>query len=104
MVTEGEPDAAPATFDAPMPLTPENAMTVSDWCTPPAACVLVTVTPVNTAGAVAVQISASPNRAAARRTRVQVRPAPEIVSVCALTAAGPSDAANATSRSPGFEV
>ena len=55
-----------------------------------------TVTLVSTPGAVAVQISESPKAAAARLTRVQVSPAPAIVSVCAFCAAGPSDAANAT--------
>src|SRR6185295_5535820 len=73
---------------------------------PPAVtdCVLVTVTPVNTVGAVAVQISTTPGRPAMLRTRVQARPAPEIVSDCALAALGPSDAANATSTSPALVV
>ena len=38
------------------------------------------------------------------RTRVQVRPAPEIVNDCAFAALGPSDAAKATSTSPGAAV
>src|SRR3954470_7977286 len=91
-------------FDAPTPPPPLNAITVSDWCTPVDACVLDTVTLVSTAAARAVQISATPNCAAARCTRVQVSPPPAIVSDCALAAAGPSDAANATSVSPGAVV
>src|SRR6476620_10524993 len=55
-------------------------------------------------GAGAVQISASPNCVAARARRVQVRPAPLIVSVCAFGAGGPSEAAKATSISPGAVV
>src|SRR6267142_1999523 len=90
-----------------MPLTPVNVTTVNDWLKGPPAvtdCVLVTVTLVNAAGAVAVQISTTPGRPAILRTRVQVRPAPEMVSVCALAALGPSDAANATSTSPALVV
>src|SRR4051794_41964857 len=88
------------TLAAPTPATPVNAITVNDWCTPAADCVLDTVTLVNAAGAGAVQISATPNCVLARARRVHVRPAPAIVSVCAFGAAGPSDAANATRTSP----
>src|SRR4051812_5234106 len=88
------------TLAAPTPATPVNAITVNDWCTPAADCVLATVTLVNAAGAGAVQISATPNCVFARARRVHVRPAPAIVSVCAFGAAGPSDAANATRTSP----
>src|SRR3954471_16127772 len=102
-LTDGAP-IAPPTFTAPIPATPLKATTVSDWCTPVAACVLETVTLVSTAAADAVQISASPNCVAARARRVQVRPAPPIVSVWLFDAAGPSDAANATSVSPGTVV
>src|SRR4051812_41513914 len=86
---------------------PANATTVSDWLYGPPAvtdCVLVTETLVNTEGAVAVQISTTPGRPAMLRTRLQTRPAPEIVSVCAFAALGPSEAANATSTSPAFAV
>ena len=65
---------------------------------------LDTVTLVSTPDAVAVQISASPDAVAARWTRDHVSPAPAMVSVCALLAAGPSDAANATSTSPALVV
>src|SRR5690349_8966211 len=94
-------------FDAPTPLTPEKAITVSDWLNGPPAvtdCVLVTLTLVNTEGAVAVQISTTPGRPAMLRTRDHVRPAPEMVSDCALAALGPSDAAKATSTSPAAAV
>src|SRR4051794_7302370 len=92
------------TLAAPTPATPVNAITVNDWCTPAADCVLDTVTLVNAAGAEVVQISATPNCVFARARRVHVRPAPAIVSVCAFGAAGPSDAANATSTSPAAGV
>src|SRR5882762_6573597 len=69
-------------------------------------CVLVTVTLVNKVGAVAVQISETPRAVAARCTRVQVRPAPEIVRfwLFAAGAMGPSDAASATSNWPPLVV
>jgi hypothetical protein len=66
--------------------------------------VLETVTLVSAVAARAVQISLAPNWVAARCTRVHVRPAPEMVSDCALAAAGPSEAAKATSRSPGVAM
>src|SRR3954452_2398571 len=102
-LTDGAP-IAPPTFTAPTPATPLKATTVSDWCTPVAACVLETVTLVSTAAAEAVQISASPNCVAARARRVHVRPAPLIVSVWLFGAAGPSEAAKATSVSPAAVV
>src|SRR5262245_19082524 len=55
--------------------------------------------------AVAVQISASPRATAARCTRVQVRPPPEIVRFWLFTpVVGPSDAASAIRTSPGAVV
>ena len=86
--TVAAPPAALAPADAPTPEAPLNAITVSDWCAPPDDCVLETVTLVSTVGAEAFQISASPNCVAARRTRVHARPAPAMVSVCPLVAAG----------------
>src|SRR5678816_3991806 len=85
--TRGAPVAPLAMAEAPMPDAPVNAITVSDWFTGRPStlvtdCVLVTVTLVSAAGAVAVQISATPRCTAARVTRVHVRPAPEMVSVC----------------------
>src|SRR3954471_9952548 len=88
------------TLAAPTPATPVNAITVNDWCTPAADCVLDTVTLVNAAGAEVVQISATPNCVFARARRVHVRPAPVIVSVCAFGAAGPSAGGTATRPSP----
>src|SRR5260370_718419 len=94
-------------FDAPMPAAPENAMTCSDWFTPapstdPTDCVLVTVTLLSAVVAVAVQISATPRCTAARRTRVHVRPPPEIVRFWVLVpVVGPSEAASAMSTAPG---
>src|SRR4051812_46927519 len=94
-------------FEAPTPLAPVNATTLSDWLTGAPKtevtdCVLVTVTPVSAAGAVAVQISATPLCVAARCTRVQVRPAPDTVRVCVFVpVAGPSQAAAAGCRGAG---
>src|SRR3954470_14526197 len=93
-------------FEAPTPLAPVNATTLSDWLTGAPKtevtdCVLVTVTPVSTAGAVAVQISATPLCVAARCTRVGVGPPPDRVRVCVFgPVAAPSEAAKASSTSP----
>src|SRR3954468_24200846 len=102
-LTDGAP-IAPPTFTAPTPATPLKATTVSEWGPPVAACVVERVTLASTAAADAVQTSASPNCVAARARRVQVRPAPLMVSVWLFGVAGPSDAANATSVSPGAVV
>src|SRR4029079_4365466 len=60
---------------------------------------------VSTAGAVAVQISATPRDVAARCTRVQVRPAPDTVMFWLLApVAGPSDPISAMSTSPAAVV
>src|SRR5450755_310373 len=59
---------------------------------------------VSTAGAVACQISASPACPLARRTRVQARPAPLTVTLCAAGASGPSLPTNASSVSPAAAV
>src|SRR3954454_4331666 len=65
------------------------------------ACVAVTVAFTNGAGATAVQISAEPNCALDRLTRVQVNPAHVTVNVCFNDVlVGPPDAAKATSSSP----
>src|SRR5215470_2055327 len=60
----------------------------------------VTVPLVIGVAAFAVQISAVPNCALERTARFQVRPAPEIASVCfSDKAVGPADVANRTSSS-----
>src|SRR5437868_1800059 len=92
-------------LEAPMAVALLNATTLSSWLTAApftsvTDCTLLTVTPLNAAGAVAVQISETPRDVAARATRVHARPAPEMVSVCVLVpVVGPSEAANATSTS-----
>src|SRR4051794_31331572 len=96
-LTRGAPLAPLAMFDAPMPDAPVNAITVNDWLTAAPRTlvtdwVLVTVTPVSAAGAVAVQISATPRCVAARCTRVHDRPAPETVMFWLFAPdVGPSD-------------
>src|SRR4051812_50160369 len=93
-------------FEAPTPLARVNATTLSDWLTGAPKtevtdCVLVTVTPVSAAGAVAVQISATPLCVAARCTRVQVRPAPDTVRGCVFVpVAGPARAGEGGRHSP----
>src|SRR5262245_34109362 len=85
-------------------------MTVSDWFggrprTVGTDCVLDTVTFDRMPVAVAVQISATPRCVAARCTRLQVRPPPEIVSSWLFTpVVGPSDAASAMRTSPAAVV
>src|SRR4029078_9543428 len=108
--TRGAPVAPLATAEAPMPDAPVNAITVSDWFTGRQSTlvtdwVLVTVTLLSAAGAVAVQISATPRCTAARCTRVQVRPAPETVMFWLVAPlVGPSHAPSATRTSPGVVV
>src|SRR3954471_19476684 len=110
MLVVGAPLDAPPMFDAPTPLAPVKATTVSDWFTGApstlvADCVLVMLTLVSTPGAVAVQISATPRAIAARWTRVQVSPPPEMVRLCVFVpAVGPSEAANASKTSPAAAV
>ena len=62
------------------------------------------MTPVSFAAAVADHTSEVPNWAFARRTSVQVRPAPETVTVWAPAAVGPSAAAKAKMVSPAWAV
>src|SRR6185503_21333711 len=89
--------------DAPTPLAFANAATVTIWFTGAPSTtvtdwVLVTCAPVSDPDAVAVQISDTPREVLARMTRVQVRPAPEIViSWLFAPVVGPSDATSATS-------
>src|SRR3954471_2479622 len=93
-------------FEAPTPLAPVNATTLSDWLTGAPKtevtdCVLVTVTPVSTAGAVAVQISATPLCAAGRSRRAQGGPAPARVGVGVwVPGGGPTGGARASASPP----
>ena len=81
-----------------------TATTVSIWWKPPTASVDDTVTPVSLAAAVAVHTSDVPNWAFARAARVQVRPAPDTVTVWDPAVVGPSAATNAIRVSPAWAV
>src|SRR5262245_44132515 len=80
--TDGAPVDALCFAEAPTTLVLTKVMTVSDWSNPVCVGVLVTVTLVSGAVAVARQTSAVPSWVLARCTSVQVRPAPETVIVC----------------------
>src|SRR6185503_15929442 len=67
-------------------------------------CVAVTVAFTSCDDAVAVQISAVPNCAFARRTRVHDSPAPLTVADCLTVVFGPSEDTNATSTASGAAV
>src|SRR3982751_6771973 len=88
---------------APTPLAFENAATVTIWFTGAPSTtvtdwVLVTCATLSEDAAFAVQISETPREVLARATRVQVRPAPEIViNWLFAPVVGPSDATRATS-------
>src|SRR4051812_30606305 len=102
-LTDGAPVRALATAEAPMPLAPLNATTVSDWLYGVFACVDVTAAFESAAGAVAVHISVVPPCVLTRLTSDHANPPPDSVSVCAALP-GPSDVAKATSTSPGRRV
>jgi hexokinase len=98
--TVDSPVAALFDADAPTPDDPANATTVSAWRNPPTSGVDVTVTFVNAVGAKAAHTSAVPNRAFVRFTNDHVNPAPDTVTDCDATEAGPSDRTNATNHRP----